>query len=594
MSSQNYTPSFSVAADLEAALAESAARAGLDPAGFQPEVRAAEARHGDYQANGVLGLARRLRANPRELAARIAEALPPALRSGFEVAVAGPGFINFTLKPESLSAWLGRHADRASLEAGASHSGPAARRAGQTWVVDYSSPNTAKQMHVGHLRSAVIGEAVCRLLAFSGVKVVRDNHVGDWGTQFGKLIWAYKRKLDAGALEADPLGEFERLYKVGNAAAEADPAVMDQARAELVKLQSGDPENVAVWRKINEASLRAFRPIYDRLGIRFDLELGESFYNDKVAAVYRELGEAGLAVESEGALVVFHPEHPRFRTQPFIIRKSDGAANYASTDLATVLYRSEQLGARGVLYVVDSRQRDHFDQLFLTVQKWFSSTGRAAPELRLVDFGTVLGEDGKPLKTRTGENVKLKDLLSEAEDRAYALVTAKSPDFSEAERRDVAAVVGVGSVQYADLCQNRTSDYLFSWEKMISLEGNTAAYLLYAVARIHSIFRREGLAPDPALEAGAAPFSTPGELSLARKLVKFADAVELAVSQLSPHHLCLYLYELAGEFSGFYTADKVLVPEPAVRAKRLLLCSRALLTLETGLQLLGLRTLTRM
>ncbi len=461
-------------------------------------------------------------------------------------------------------------------------------------MIDYSSPNTAKQMHVGHLRSAVIGEAVARLLAFTGAKVVRDNHVGDWGTQFGKLIWAYKRHLDAAALARDPLEEFERLYKLGHAAAEADPAAMDQARAELVKLQAGDPENVAVWRAINAASLEAFQPIYERLGIRFDLALGESFYNDQVGRVYRELADAGLAVESEGARVVFHPEHPRFRTQPFIIRKSDGAANYASTDLATVLYRTEKLGAAGILYVVDSRQRDHFEQLFLTVRKWFAGAGRAPPELQLVDFGTVLGEDGKPLKTRSGETIKLKDLLAEAEERAYALVSARSPEVPEPDRRAIAAVVGIGSVQYADLAQNRASDYLFSWDKMISLDGNTAAYLLYAVARIHSIFRKEGLAPGRAAERGASPFSTPAELALGRKLVKFADALELAATQLAPHFICLYLYELAGEFSGFYAADKVLVDDPAVRARRLLLCARTLATLETGLGLLGLRTLTRM
>jgi arginyl-tRNA synthetase len=427
------------------------------------------------------------------------------------------------------------------------------------------------------------------------VTVIRDNHIGDWGTQFGKLIWAYKRELDTIALARDPLEEFERLYKAGNNAAEADVAVMDQARAELVKLQAGDPENLAIWKKINDVSLAAFQQIYDQLGIRFDLSLGESFYNDKVGLIYRELAGCGLAVESQGALVVFHPEHPRFREQPFIIRKSDGAANYASTDLATILYRAGDLHANAALYVVDKRQADHFEQLFLTADKWFARTGRRLPRLEHIDFGTVLGENGKPLKTRSGENIKLKDLLTEATDRAYVLVSEKSPGFSEAERRDIAAVVGVGSVQYADLSQNRSSDYVFSWEKMISLEGNTAAYLLYAVARIHSIFRKSELAPAalPAGDAGGA-FATPAELALARQLVKFADALRLATETLRPHFLCLYLYELAGEFGTFYNADKVIVDDPAVRARRLLLCSRTLLLLETGLHLLGLRTLNRM
>jgi arginyl-tRNA synthetase len=278
-----------------------------------------------------------------------------------------------------------------------------------------------------------------------------------------------------------------------------------------------------------------------------------------------------------------------------IVRKSDGAANYATTDLATVLYRCEHFRADCILYVVDKRQGDHFEQLFLTVRKWFAKQGRRVPRLVHVDFGTVLGEDGKPLKTRTGDNIKLKDLLDEAAERAFALVTLKSPDFPEDERRRIAEIVGVGSVQYADLSQNRTSDYLFSWDKMISLEGNTAAYLLYALARIRSIFRRHGLeCGDPAAESGADVFGTPGEIALARKLVKFADALRLATETLSPHFLGLYLYELAGEFSTFYNADKVIVDDPPVRARRLLLCARTLLVLETGLTLLGLRTLERM
>jgi arginyl-tRNA synthetase len=458
-------------------------------------------------------------------------------------------------------------------------------------------------MHVGHLRSAVIGEAIARLLAFTGAKVIRDNHIGDWGTGFGKLIWAYKKSLarDAAALSTalagDPLEEFERLYKEGNAAAEADPAVMDEARAELVRLQAGDGENLGIWNHINRVSLAAFQQIYDRLGITFDATLGESFYNDKVGLVYRELAECGLAVESNGALVVFHDEHPRFsrqaeRPNPFIIRKADGATNYASTDLATILYRVLHFHATGVLYVVDKRQGDHFEQLFLTAKKWFEKTGRQLPRLEHIGFGTVLGENNRPLKTRSGENIRLKDLLAEAETRAYALVGEKSGDLPEDERRAIAGVVGTGSVQYADLSQNRSSDYVFAWDKLISLDGNTAAYLLYAVARIHSIFRKLGLAPDAAGTAGM--LATPAETELARKLVKFPNAIEAAALNLSPHFLCLYLYELAGEFSAFYNADKVAVEDPAVRSRRLLLCARTLAVLETGLHLLGLRTLERM
>src|SRR4051812_4432160 len=581
---------FTIANHLDNALRTAAAKLGLVDRGFEPEVRVADPANGDFQANGALAFAKREKQNPRALGQQIVDQLG-GLQADFDISLAGPGFINFRLKPAALLTWLRTYDSEQHLQSGA-----ATARAGQTWIVDYSSPNTAKQMHVGHLRSAVIGEAICRLLSFSGAKVIRDNHIGDWGTQFGKLIWAYKRQLNHAALAAEPLEEFERLYKLGNNAADADPAVLAEAQQELVKLQAGDPENTAIWKKINDVSLAAFQVIYDQLGIKFDVTLGESFYNDKVERVYRELTDCGLAQESQGALVVFHPEHPRFKTQPFIIRKKDGAANYASSDLATALYRSEHLKVDGAAYVIDFRQSDHMDQLFLTAKKWFEKTGRKLPQLEHVDFGTVLGEDNKPLKTRSGENIRLKDLLTEARERAFQLVSSKNPDFPETERRAIADVVGVASVQYADLSQNRSSDYVFAWDKMISLEGNTAAYLLYAVARIHSIFRKLGtsVAASAAGESSAAPLETATELALARKLAKFPNALETAVSQLRPHFLSLYLYELAGEFSAFYNADKVGVEDPAIRARRLLLCARTLLILESGLHLLALRTLTRM
>ena len=575
---------FNIANHLDAALRVAAGKLSLSERGFQPEVRVADPANGDFQANGALAFAKREKQNPRALAQQIVDLLGE-LSADFELTLAGPGFINFRLKPEALLRWLQIYDSEQHLQSGA-----ASARRGQTWIVDYSSPNTAKQMHVGHLRSAVIGEALCRLLVFSGAKVIRDNHIGDWGTQFGKLIWAYKRHLDPAALAADPLEEFERLYKFGNHAAEADPAVLTQAQQELVLLQGGDATNLAIWQKINDVSLAAFQVIYDQLGIKFDYTLGESFYNDKVARVYQELTASGLATESQGALVVFHPEHPRFKTQPFLIRKKDGAANYASSDLATALYRSENFQADGVAYVIDFRQSDHMDQLFLTTKKWFEQTRRPLPQLEHVDFGTVLGEDNKPLKTRNGENIRLKDLLHEARERAFQLVSTKNPDFPEAERRAIADVVGVASVQYADLSQNRSSDYVFTWEKMISLEGNTAAYLLYAVARIRSIFRKAGFDPAQPPVSGATAPATAAEIMLARKLVKFSDAVQLATNNLRPHFLSLYLYELAGDYSSFYAADKVIVDDPALRARRLLLCHRTLTVLETGLHLLGLRT----
>ncbi len=604
--------SFNLAADLDQALRTAATTAGLaDASAFTPEVRTADPKHGDFQANGTLGYAKARKLNPRATAEQLVAALAASVRESYDITIAGPGFINFTLKPAALLAWLRTFATREALTAGA-----AAAHAGQTWVVDYSSPNTAKQMHVGHLRSAVIGEAICRLLAFTGARVIRDNHLGDWGTQFGKLIYGYKRWADPAALAADAIEELERVYKLGNDATPEGSPALDEARRELVALQNGDPANVALWKKFSEVSLAAFQQIYDRLGITFDHNLGESFYNDKVARVYAELTSTvpPIAEDSAGALVVFHDEHPRFsrhteRPNPFMVRKADGASGYASTDLATALYRTEHFRADGIVVVTDFRQGDHFEQLFLTVKKWFAAKAYRLPELHHVTFGAVTGEDGKALKTRDGGVIKLKALLDEAEEREYAIVIGKNAERPEAERfsddecRAIARVVGIASVQYADLSQNRSSNYVFSWDKMLALDGNTAPYLLYAVARIHSIFRKAGVTPSHLAPSEAAPLhdeslasalETPSEINLARKLAKFPDALRLAGDTLRPHFLCMYLYELAGDYSSFNTADKVLVEDPALRARRLLLCARTLLTLETGLHLLGLRTLTRM
>jgi len=585
--------SFNPVADVEAAMTQAAKALGLDCARFAPEVRSADPKHGDFQANGVLAYAKREKQNPRALAEQFVTALDASTRARFDITIAGPGFINFALKTEALLEWLRAFTSREALKASA-----ATAYAGQTWVVDYSSPNTAKQMHVGHLRSAVIGEAICRLVAFSGANVIRDNHLGDWGTQFGKLIYGYKRWTNPAALESEPIEELERLYKLGNDATPDGSPALEEARQELVKLQSGDPESLALWKTFSEVSQRAFDQIYTRLGIKFDHYLGESFYNDKLDRVYRELTELKLAEESDGALVVFHDENPRYarnaeRPNPFMVRKADGASGYASTDLATALYRSEHFKADGIAIVTDFRQGDHFEQLFLTLKKWFAAKNYHLPQLHHVSFGAVTGEDGKALKTRDGGTIKLKALLDEAEERAYATVSEKNAELPEAERREIARIVGVGSVQYADLSQNRSSNYVFSWEKMLSLEGNTAPYLLYAVARIHSIFRKAGVKPGEN-EVATTSLETPSEIALARKLVKFADAVRLATETLRPHFLGLYLYELAGEYSSFNNADKVLVDDPAVRARRLLLCARTLLVLETGLDLLGLRTLQRM
>ncbi len=571
-----------------------AAACGVEGLGedFDPQVRPADPRFGDFQANGVLPHAKRTRANPRALGTALVEALHASGGlSGDEVSfeLAGPGFINFRLSPAFMDAWLTRFGSEAEFRRAAG-----SLRGGERVVVDFSSPNTAKEMHVGHIRSTVIGEAVSRILEFCGAEVTRDNHLGDWGTQFGMIIWAIKREgFDLDAPGADPVAELERLYKLGNAAYKESAENADAIRAELVKLQRGDEENLRIWQRISEVSLAAFQKVYDRLGVRFDEVLGESYYRDKVEAVWRELEAEAIAEESEGALVVFHPEHPRFQKQPFIIRKADGASNYATTDLATVADRVKRLAPDEILYVVDARQSDHFEQLFLTVGKWFAKTGRKLPRLRHLSFGTVLGEDGRPIKTKEGGSVKLKDLLREATVRARGVVDEKAPDFPEDERAAIAECVGIGAVQYADLAQNRSSDYVFSWERVLSLEGNTAPYLLYAVARIHSIFRKAGENAAEAF-ADASPLETDRELSLARKLIGLPSALEQTLADYRPHVLCGYLYELAGEFSGFYNAEKVIVDDAAVRARRLRLCARTLAVLETGLHLLGLRTLPRM
>lgn len=582
-------PWFDLASTLDLKI-RTAAEAVLGDAGLEPDVRPADPRFGDFQANGVLPYAKRAKTNPRQVATRIVEqlALDPELQEAATIDLAGPGFINFRLKPAFLLEWLQAYSTEADLQRGAD-----AFHHGKKVVVDFGSPNTAKQMHVGHIRSHVIGEAICRLLAFCGAEVIRDNHLGDWGTPYGKIFYAYRRYLNKETLESDPLEELERLYKQGDAATRENPEALEEARQELVRLQNGDAESLALWQKVNDLTLEALNSIYQRLGIRYDVVLGESFYRDKVDRVYQELTDIKVAEESDGALVVFHPEHPRFKTQPFIVRKSDGASNYAATDLATMLYRLDHFEADSIIIVTDSRQGDHFEQLELTTRKWFEQTDRRMPEFHHVTFGTILGGDGKAIKTRSGDPIRLKALLNEARDRAELVVREKNPELPNEDIESIAEAVGTGAILYADLSQNRTSDYVFSWEKLLSLEGNTAPYLQYAAARIHSIFRRaEGGPPEDASKAD--PFETPEELALAGKIIGFVSVIQQTASSLRPHYLCTYLYELAGVFSTFYSANRVLVDEEPVRQRRLLLCRRVLLILETGLHLLAIRTMKRM
>ncbi len=582
---------FHPAGELSKIVAEAAKKAGLEES-FDPQIRNADPRFGDFQANGILPAAKAAKTNPRALAQKVAEEMENGGgldKSLVDVSIAGAGFINFRLTPKFLNAWLAKYKGEGELA-------EAARKFydGKKMIIDYPSPNTAKQMHVGHLRPMVIGEAVKRLLKFCGADIKTDNHIGDWGTNFGILIYGIKTqnyKLDAA--NENSLEELEQMYKRGSALAKENPAAADAARAELVRLQNGDPENVALWNEINKVSTAAFERMYKRMGLTIDMTLGESYYRDKVARVYKELTEIGLAEENQGALVVFHKEHERFAKQPFIIRKSDGASNYASTDLATILNRVENLGAEEVVYVTDGRQQDHFQQLFLTVKKWFAAKGYRIPEMRHVWFGTILGEDGKAIKTKSGEPIRLRALLDEAVARARKLVREKNPDIDDAEADKIAETVGVAAVRYSDLVQNRTSDYVFSWDKLLAFDGNTAPYLLYAAARIHSIFRKAGLSPDADFPQ-AGELETEQEIALARKLIALPSIFELTLAELRPHFLCAYLYELAGTFSTFYNANKVIVDEEPVRQRRLMLCARTLNVLEAGLRLLGIDPLQKM
>ncbi len=553
---------------------------------FDPQVRAADPRFGDFQANGVLPFAKKNGENPRDLAEKLIAVLPQ--REDWVVSIAGPGFINFSLSESCLHQWLEDFSREKEIK------DSLAIEDGQRIAVDFSSPNTAKQMHVGHIRSTIIGESLSRLLRLQGHEVVKDNHLGDWGTQFGILLLAIKKNgANLDDLGEEPVARLEDLYREGNLAVKESEDDLRQAREELVKLQGGDEENLRLWQKIRDLSMDSFEQVYRLLGVSFDHAHGESFYRDQVEAVYQALEKHAICQEDAGALVVFHPEHKRFAKQPFIIRKSDGASNYATTDLATLAYRSREWKSRRIIYVTDGRQRDHFEQLFLTAEKWFDAEGRTPPQLSHVWFGTILGEDNKAIKTRDGQPVKLLDLLNEAIRRASEMVREKNPELAETEIRRRAEAIGLGAVKYADLSQDRTLDYVFSWEKLLAMQGNTAPYLQYAVARIHSIFRKIGPGAEDLIKDARAP-QTDAEKKLARKLLFFPLAIEQAIKELKPHFLCTYLFELATEFSSFYNQDKVMVPEPETQGIRLLLCRTTRIYLEIGLEALGIETLEEM
>jgi len=552
---------------------------------------------GDYQSNALMALAKARKMNPRQLAADVLARLDVSTVCE-KVEIAGAGFLNFRLKPTAITSAL-------QSAARGEHLFFEKTSQSRTVVVDFSSPNVAKPMHVGHIRSTGIGDSIQRLLRLLGHRVVTDNHIGDWGTQFGKLLLGWKQILDRTALERDAIAELERLYRIINTECDANPSRLEEAKQELVKLQSGDPDNTAIWHEMTRLSQRQFDEIYGRLGVKFDQTLGESFYNAQLASVVADLLARGIARESEGAVGVFSdgslpPKEDPFLVNrdgewvadPALVRKSDGGFNYTTTDLATIDYRLKTWSPDEIVYVVDDRQSGHFKKLFAAFKRW---QPEAADKVKLihVGFGKIMGEDGKPFKTRSGDTVKLGELLDEAEGRALKIVSEKNSELPEPRLREIARVIGLGAVKYADLLPNRQSDYVFSWDKMLALSGNTAPYLQYAYARIRSIFRK---AADAQFETQTSDIQLKAaeELALAKHLLNFGLVLEASADEYRPNFICNYLYELAGKFTSFYENCPVLKAEPGERASRLALCDLTAQVLKEGLGVLGIETLEQM
>jgi len=541
----------------------------------EPWVRpCADERHGHFQTHLAMVAAKANRLNPRELAERLAKECPPP--EGWEKpTVAGAGFVNYRVGPEAVS----RAVD--ALRQDPNLGIPRVPKP-ESIVVDFSSPNIAKAMHVGHIRSTLLGDSLARLLRRLGHQITRVNHLGDWGTQFGKLLLAY-RAAGRPAIQTDhAIDQLEDFYKKGHQQAESDPAKMDQAREELAALQDGDPERLRDWRLFCESSAEHFRKIYERLGVKFDSIRGESAYHEDLPRVVQDLLKKQIAEVSQGAVVV---RNPTIAEEPYLIRKSDGAFLYATTDLAAIQYRTEDLKAGRIIYVTDSRQQLHFRWLFDTAKR-----GGCRAELEHVWFGTVLGPDRKPLKSRDGTPLKLVDLLNEAKDRAAGILKSKRPDLSPVDLEAKAELLGIASLKYADQLPNRNLDYVFTWEKLLAFDGNTAPYILNAYVRTRSILRKSGLQDHP---HAPVKLSQPPEEVLARLLLRFGDAVELAAADRKPHHLCGYLYELAGQYHRFFEACPVL-QLPALRDSRLTLVGLTGDVLKEGLGLLGIPTLEEM
>jgi len=564
---------------LEAAGAPQGSPAMVTPAG-RPEF-------GDYQANGVMAAAKAMKTDPRRLADRVVAAADLSDLAE-PVEIAGPGFLNIRLRAD----WLAR---RVGALLGDGRLGAEKPDHPRIVVVDYSGPNLAKEMHVGHLRSTIIGDALARVLEFVGHDVRRQNHVGDWGTQFGMLIAYLEQREPAGTIGNLELSDLDDFYRQANQRFDSDAAFANLSRQCVVRMQAGDPDILTKWRAFRQLSLRHAKAVYERLGVSLaeaDVR-GESDFNDDLPRVVADLEAKGLLQESQGAKCVFLSQFTGKDGQPLpvIVQKSDEGYLYATTDLAALRYRVRELKADRILYVTDSRQSLHFSQVFAVAR----AAGFAPPEVSLehVAFGTMMGPDRKPFKTRSGDTVKLMDLLDEAEQRAFDVVSQKNPELPEDRRRDIARTVGIGAVKYADLSQNRTSDYVFSWDKMLSLEGNTAPYMQYAYARIRSIFRKGEL---DAVEQ-AAPrvlIQEPAERLLAVRLAQFAEAAHAVAADSTPHVLCGYLYDLAGAFMGFYERCPVLTSSEPLRTSRVALCELTARTIRTGLGLLGIGVIEQM
>ena len=553
---------------------------------------AADLRFGDYQSNVAMVLAKQRKMNPRQLAQDILARLDLAGLAAAEIA--GPGFVNFRILPEA-------YAERAAALLRDERLGVPDLGAGRTVVVDFSAPNVAKPMHVGHIRSTILGDSLCRIARFLGFTVIADNHIGDWGTQFGMILHGWKTRLDAAALEAGPIAELVRVYREVNAAAKDDPAVMELCKAELVRLQAGEEENLAIWRRCIEVSRQGLEKIYDRLDVRFDHWLGESHYNGRLPGLVGELLDAGIARESQGAACVFSDGKQADAEDPFrvhkeggwtdnpaIIRKADGGFLYATTDLATLEYRVKDWRADAIWYVVGVPQTLHFRQIFAIAERW-----GLRGDFRHIAFGSILGEDRKLMKTRSGENVGLIEVLEEAVERAARVIAGKNPDLPEAEAAEVAEIVGIGAVKFAELSQNRLTDYVFAWDRMLALQGDTAPYLQYSNVRIRSIFRKlEG--PFDAAAVTSLVLGEDAEIHLARLHVRFGEILPGVLEDFRPNLLANYLLELARAFHAFFEACPVLKAAEEQRLSRLALCDLTSRILTTGLGLLGIRCPERM